>query len=50
MREKGIDNYAKAQTKMCTQFTNKNLVAIESSRKQKHKHSIKMQDKADDGQ
>ena len=39
VREKGIDKYANAQTTMCTQSTNNNVVAIVYSRRQEHKHS-----------
>ena len=31
MRENGIAKYANAQTTMCTQYINNNVVAIESS-------------------
>ena len=39
MREKGIDKYANAQTTICTQYTNNNIVTTESSRKPEHEHS-----------
>ena len=60
MIQKGIDQYANAQTTMCTQYTNNNVIAIESSRKREHKHltsersidclcsTIKAQNKAHD--
>ena len=40
VRIKGIDNYVDAQTTICTQYTNNNVVTIESSRKREHEHSI----------
>ena len=39
MREKGVDRCSNAETTMCTQYTNNNVVAIEFSRRWEHKHS-----------